>query len=497
MRNLFLLLLCGSLVLTGGACSDDETAGAGPDASEQDIAQNDADVERDITFRDLGLDTGDDDAGAIDAVDDETSDAADVSDAVDADDASDGSAADAGPDVADGSGDVDATPCESDCTRAGAGQCSAGGLQTCTFNPATGCLNWSAPESCGPDRRCEEGACLDGACVDECFFDGVACSLDNAQLEGCEDVDADGCREVVVVEVCSDTQVCNTGACVTPGCTNECDIGQTACGAGGVLACGNFDGDICREFGGSATPCEAGFACSAGVCSPEGCTNDCSAGQTTCAAGGVQGCGNFDADLCLEFGGPVTACDAGLSCVAGACQAVATQCLLISEYLEGAGSDKAIEIYNCGSAAYDLENIGFCSRQNAATGGCSAPVVLLTGPLEPGETFSFCNSSAASALRSRCDERIANFPMFTGDDRIFVFRDNDADETFTSGDEIIDAFGDPERAISGDPYQDTAYRRCSTEAYTGGTFDVTRYYRAAPASDFSNIGVAPVLSGCE
>jgi hypothetical protein len=494
MRNLLLLILCSSAVLAGGACSDDETAGTRSDVSGEDIAQDDAEVERDVTFRDLGLDTGDEDAGANDTADGEMVDADAASDAADA---SDGSAADASLDLTDGSGDVDATPCESDCTRAGAGQCVAGGLQTCTFNPATGCLNWSAPESCGPDRRCEEGACLDGACVDECFFDGVACSLDNTQLEGCEDVNLDGCREVVAVEVCTDTQVCNTGACVTPSCTNECDMGQTVCGTGGVLACGNFDGDICREFGGGATPCEAGFACSAGVCSPEGCTNDCSAGQTTCAAGGVQGCGNFDADLCLEFGGPVTACDAGLSCVAGACRAVATQCLLISEYLEGTGSDKAIEIFNCGSAAYDLGNVLFCSRQNESLTGCFPSGPPLEGRLEPGVTLSICNGGSVAALRSRCDEVLDGFPNFNGNDRLFIYRDNDRNGIFGGGDTIIDSFGEPGGAVSGTPYQDTGFRRCSTEAYTSGPFDVTRYYRAASASDYSNIGVAPVLSGCD
>ena len=498
MRNVFSVFVAGSLLLSVVACSDDETLNTQSDTSRQDADDEDTEEERDITFRDLGLDTGgDDDAEEVDSAAEDATDAGDVLDADDAADATDGSAADADTDVADGSGEVDATPCESDCTRAGAGQCTVGGLQTCTFDPASGCLNWSEPVSCGPDRRCESGECLDGACIDECFFDGVACSLDNTQLEGCQDVNLDSCREVVVLQVCTGAEVCNTGACVTPSCTNECDLGETLCGTGGVVSCGNFDGDICREFGGAVTACEAGFSCSAGACAPEGCTNDCSTGQTTCSAGGVQGCGNFDADLCLEFGGPVTACDAGLSCVAGACSAVATQCLLISEYLEGASNDKAIEIFNCGSASYDLENIGFCSRQNSATGGCAAPVVMLTGPLEPGETFSFCNSRAAPALRSRCDEEIENFPTFTGDDRIFVFRDNDADETFNGSDEIIDSFGDPTRAISGDPYQDTAYRRCSTEAYTGGTFDVTQYYREASSSDYTNMGVAPLLTGCD
>jgi hypothetical protein len=351
--------------------------------------------------------------------------------------------------------------------------------------------------SCGPDRRCEEGACLDGACVDECFFDGVACSLDNTQLEGCEDVNLDGCREVVAVEVCTDTQVCNTGACVTPSCTNECDIGQTVCGTGGVLECGNFDADICREFGGRVTACETGFACSAGVCSPEGCTNDCSAGQTTCSAGGVQGCGNFDSDLCLEFGGPVVACDAGLSCVAGTCQSVPTQCLLISEYLEGTGSDKAIEIFNCGSAAYDLSNILFCSRQNESLTGCFPAGIPLEGRLEPGVTFSICNGGSVAALRSRCDEVLDGFPNFNGNDRLFIYRDNDRNGIFGGGDTIIDSFGDPEAGVSGTPYQDTGFRRCSIEAHTSGPFDVTRYYREASSSDFTTIGVAPVLSGCE
>jgi hypothetical protein len=491
MRNLFLLLLSGSIVLASVGCADNETAVTPQDASVDGADDGDVEEVRDIVFRDLGLDSGADDATA--EVDSALEDATDAGDAL-------GFDADSGADaleVTDGAGDTDAAPCESDCARAGAGQCTIGGLQTCTFNAATGCLNWSEAVSCGADRRCELDECVDGACIEECFFDGVACSLDNTQLEGCEDVNLDGCREVVVLEVCTGSSVCNTGACVTASCTNECELGETLCSSGGVLGCGNYDTDICREFGGAVTPCDTGFVCSAGACAPEGCTNDCSPGQTTCTAGGVQGCGNFDGDLCLEFGGPAVACAAGLTCVAGTCSEVAAQCLLISEYLEGASSDKAIELFNCGSESYDLSRIGFCSRQNAETTGCFPPAAPLTGNLAPGATFALCNSRSASALRSRCDELVEGFPNFNGNDRLFVFRDNDNDDTFSSGDVIIDSFGEPGAAVSGTPYADIAFRRCSTEAYTSGPFDVTRYYREASSSDFTNIGVAPVVSGCE
>ncbi|MEM4244713.1 MAG: hypothetical protein QXR60_00715 [Candidatus Nanoarchaeia archaeon] len=66
--------------------------------------------------------------------------------------------------------------------------------------------------------------------------------------------------------------------------------------------------------------------CSNGVCV---CSNECSSGQKRCYSGGVQTCGQYDADSCLDWGG-YTACGSCQSCSSGSCyntcQATSTSC---------------------------------------------------------------------------------------------------------------------------------------------------------------------------
>ena len=441
MRNsgrIFKQLVLG-LALGGGAlwsCGDDAPADPEPDA----VEERDADASG--PTRDLGI------LEDIDESDAEVADAGDGS-------ADDGGVQDVDgsglPDAGDGSSDTDGsgTACESDCPRVGATQCLGGGVQTCALDGASGCLLWQETVACGADQRCEEGACVEGACVDACLFSGQTCAAEGGIVNACLDADGDGCKELSQVDVCeAGTERCDGGHCIATTCDVTCELGTTRC-----------------------------------------------QGET-----GFQVCGDFDNNGCLEFGGPVTPCDGADVCFAGACgENAPRECLLISEYHEGDGNNKAVEVHNCGNVVLSLNNVYFCQRNNSLVSGCTAPTLELSeggANLGPGETLTVANRSAGSSVKDRSDLTVTNFPTFTGDDRIVLFRDLNGNVRVDPG-EILDSFGDPDRAVSGNPFQDTVYRRCSTTPHLTGPFAVDDYYTEHSAGDVSNLGIAPTYGGCE
>ena len=138
---------------------------------------------------------------------------------------------------------------------------------------------------------------------------------------------------------------CNDGKCISGNCTKQPKAGSPACDDGNLctndvcsagVCVGTPNTAICNDLKNCNITVDR---CSAGVCgmgtqktctSPqvcnnatgvcEGCTNDCTpSGATRCSGNNVETCGNYDADLCLEWGGS-TACSGGTpNCVNGIC----------------------------------------------------------------------------------------------------------------------------------------------------------------------------------
>lgn len=104
-----------------------------------------------------------------------------------------------------------------------------------------------------------------------------------------------------------------------PVCEDECAQGLNRCGESGIETCGDYDEDDCLEWGGS-TACDVGFVCELGACVVD-CGPQCSLGSRRCVTGGVETCGDFEGDSCLEWGG-LELCAADL-----VCDPVELQCL--------------------------------------------------------------------------------------------------------------------------------------------------------------------------
>jgi hypothetical protein len=145
------------------------------------------------------------------------------------------------------------------------------------------------------------------ACKDECSRRGAR-ACDEQGLKGyqvCADEwDQDDCLEWGPVNACEADQTCLEGICQggQPACRDECGAGDLRCAAApdnGVEACGDFDDDDCLEWGGYQS-CAQGD-CAAGAC-PGECSDECQPeGEKACEGDGHVVCGDQDADGCLEW----------------------------------------------------------------------------------------------------------------------------------------------------------------------------------------------------
>ncbi len=164
--------------------------------------------------------------------------------------------------------------------------------------------------------------------------------------------------------------------------------------------------------------------------------------------------------------------------------AVKASDLLISEYVEGSGFNKAIELYNGTGAALDLSNYSIELFAN----GAAAPThkLELSGTLEDGKTYVIVHNQASSNLKAKADMEIGSVTNFNGDDAIVLKKGN----TF------IDSFG---QVGTRDNWgTDVTLVRNSDvtkgDAVVDDVFDRTKEWMIYPKDTFSNLG-AHVLDG--
>lgn len=157
-------------------------------------------------------------------------------------------------------------------------------------------------------------------------------------------------------------------------------------------------------------------------------------------------------------------------------------CLIISEYIEGSGWNKGIEIYNCGQELLDLTDYSICLISNDKT-TCSS-TFNLSGQLESGSVTTICHTS--SELIDNCDF-LSGVCAFTGDDRLAIKRSQHA----------VDAFGQTAVRPEGTRWKDITLRRCDFESFIGDeVFDYSLYYTAHEQNDFQDFGIPPSQSSC-
>jgi len=173
-----------------------------------------------------------------------------------------------------------------------------------------------------------------------------------------------------------------------------------------------------------------------------------------------------------------------LTLMAGTALAQTTD-LMITEYVEGSGNNKALEITN---GTLDVINLGGYSLERYAN-GTTVPTVIALNPvgLAPGASYVIANPLAAPTLLALADQT---------DTRI-NFNGNDAIVLSFGGNTVIDSFGrvgeDPGTGwscIAGTTANHTLRRLssiCFGDTNTGDVFNPCNEWSFAPIDIFSGL----------
>ncbi|MEZ4775306.1 MAG: lamin tail domain-containing protein [Bacteroidia bacterium] len=96
---------------------------------------------------------------------------------------------------------------------------------------------------------------------------------------------------------------------------------------------------------------------------------------------------------------------------------LSAQCVFISEYLEGSGNNKCIEIYNGTAASVDLAAGGYVLAVYANGNPAITSSIALSGMVAPGDVYVVCHPSASAVLLAQADQTSGSLSM-NGDDAI-------------------------------------------------------------------------------
>jgi len=206
------------------------------------------------------------------------------------------------------SGGVCGASCTSQC-QLGATYCSGAGYRTC-IGGASGCNDWSPTVTACPNGQvCSGGACA-AACTDRCAPGATQCSGNGVQ--SCE-LKPSGCRDWSDPIPCSGGKVCSAGNCVS-SCTDQCAAGDERCSGADSLQTCDVQASGCRDWS-LAQLCPGGGSCTANMCIT--CTN----GAKRCSAiGDIEQCvnGAWTQTSSCAFGCSMGACINTVNCTPGA-----------------------------------------------------------------------------------------------------------------------------------------------------------------------------------
>ncbi|MFP5359695.1 MAG: lamin tail domain-containing protein [Actinomycetes bacterium] len=160
----------------------------------------------------------------------------------------------------------------------------------------------------------------------------------------------------------------------------------------------------------------------------------------------------------------------------------ATADLLISEYVEGSASNKAVEIYNGTADAVDLSAYTLELYSNGAVAPTST--TALVGTLAAGDVHVVANASAGTTLAALADQT-GSAVNFNGDDALIL----------RHGETVIDSFGlvgvDPGTEWTGGGADDTLRRKatvCEGDTVTSDAFDVAVEWDSFAQDTFDGLG---------
>lgn len=170
--------------------------------------------------------------------------------------------------------------------------------------------------------------------------------------------------------------------------------------------------------------------------------------------------------------------------------------ILITQYYEGASSDKYIELTNIGTTAVDFSSTNFtvalysnAARENWKSGGAANSTTLLdSGTLASGASLVLRNSSAAAPSYAASLGITSSTVNFNGDDSWVLFSGSSI--AFAN---VVDSFG-----VTASGFADTSFVRASASA-TNADFNASLWTQvsladvaSAGASDEARLGYSAV-----
>ncbi|MBM4397773.1 MAG: VCBS repeat-containing protein, partial [Deltaproteobacteria bacterium] len=341
-----------------------------------------------------------------------------------------------------------------------------------------------------------------------------ACSVAAGDTNGTDAFDPAAEWEVLPIDTLDGLDwrgcACALSPCVHGTCTNAGDSYTCACAAGWEGRDCDVNTDDCTPdpcVHGACTDLVAGYSCACDAgwygdtcasdtdwCTPNPCVHgQCTIGVTgpdcACEAGWTGATCGDDIDDCTPNPCVHGTCTDGVASHTCACDAgfAGADCdrsaLFFSEYVEGTGNNKAVEVANAGLVALDR---GACSVRIYANGSATptATVPLTAGSIASGGIWVLCNPALAGAA-TWCDQTSGSL-THNGDDAIDLF----------CGGAVRDVFGkvgqDPGTAWGGLTADRTLRRKCAIgggDATGDDAFDPTVEWDALDADTLGGLKV--------
>ena len=157
--------------------------------------------------------------------------------------------------------------------------------------------------------------------------------------------------------------------------------------------------------------------------------------------------------------------------------------VFFSEYVEGTGNNKALEIVNTTATSFQLGDCQIDRYQNGSSTAAVPTVVLDTFSLQPGNVYVLCN--AAFSQTTLCDQTDANV-SHTGNDAVVLVCNGVVRDAF--GVVGVDAVWGTSPTISQDA---TLRRKCSVhegDPSTTDPFDPATEWDGFPIDTFAGLG---------
>jgi len=167
---------------------------------------------------------------------------------------------------------------------------------------------------------------------------------------------------------------------------------------------------------------------------------------------------------------------------------------IISEYVEGSGNNKALEIYYSGSSTYSLADLSVRIYYNGST-TYNSEIFLTATSLSPGDVYVLANSNADDLITDFANQTDGNL-NFNGNDAIVLFNNEDS--------LVVDSIGqigdDPGSGYWGSgsiTTQDHTLSRKSSiiagDTNAFDAFDPADEWNAFPQDYFDGLGSPPTV----